>query len=41
MSGSEATLRPTCFIVTRLRAPAYAAPAATSSPAFSLTDHST
>ena len=41
MSGSEATLSPTCFIVTIARAPAYAAPAATSMAAFSLTDHST
>ncbi len=41
MSGSDATLRPTCFMVTSERAPAYAAPAAISSAAFSLTDHST
>ena len=41
MSGSAATFSPTCFIVTRERAPAYAAPAAASSPVFSFVDHST
>ena len=41
ISGSEATFRPTCFIVTSARLPVYAAPAATSSATFSFTDHST
>ena len=41
MRGSAATFRPTHFMVTSERAPAYEAPAATSSAAFSLTDHST
>ena len=41
MRGSAATFRPTHFMVTSERAPAYDAPAATSSAAFSFTDHST
>ena len=34
-SGSAATFRPTCFIVTSARAPPYAAPSATSNATFS------
>ena len=40
ISGSAATFKPTCFIVTIVRAPPYAALAATSIAAFSFTDHS-
>jgi hypothetical protein len=38
--ASEATFMPTCFIAQKLRDPAIAAPKATSSETFSLTDHS-
>ena len=41
ISGSDATLRPTCFMVTSVLAPLYDALAATSIAAFSFTDHST
>ena len=40
MSGSAATFRPTCFMVTRLMAPARVAPAATSKATFSLEEYS-
>ena len=40
MSGSAATLSPTSFIVTSVRAPAIDAPAAASRATFSLGDHS-
>jgi hypothetical protein len=40
MSASAATFKPTCFIVTRQRAPARHAPAATSRATFSFGDHS-
>ncbi len=39
MNGSAATLRPTCFIATRLRAPARLAPTAVSIATFSLMHH--
>jgi hypothetical protein len=39
-SGSAATLRPTCFMVTIVRAPARDVPTAVSSATFSLTHHS-
>ncbi len=39
-SGSAATLRPTCFIAASERAPATAAPMATSTATFSLGAHS-
>ena len=41
MSASLATFSPTCLHVNRQRAPAYAAPAKSSSAAFSFVDHST
>ena len=41
MNGSAATFRPTCFMVTRVRAPASEAPMPVSSATFSLTHHST
>ena len=40
MNGSAATLSPTCFIVTSVRAPPMAEPMPTSSATFSLGDHS-
>ena len=40
MRGSAATLRPTCFMVVRARAPAKEAPITTSMATFSFTDHS-
>jgi len=40
MSGSAATLSPTCFIVTIVRAPAQEAAATTSNATFSFGDHS-
>ncbi len=40
MRGSAATLRPTCFMVQKARAPASEAPAATSKATFSLGAHS-
>ena len=40
MSGSIATLRPTCFIAVRARAPAIEAPIAVSTATFSFTAHS-
>ena len=40
MSGSIATLRPTCFMHTSARAPPMEAPTAISMATFSLTDHS-
>ena len=39
-SGSHATLSPTCFMETSVRAPRIAAPMPTSSATFSLGDHS-
>jgi len=39
-NGSAATLRPTCFMHTRARAPAMAAPVAASMATFSFGDHS-
>ena len=39
-NGSAPTLRPTCFIVARARAPASAAPVAASTATFSLGAHS-
>ena len=38
-SGSAATLRPTCFMATRVRTPAREHPTAVSSATFSLTHH--
>ncbi len=40
MSGSAATLSPTCFMVHMARSPATAAPAAASSATFSLVEYS-
>ena len=40
ISASAATLRPTCFIAQKARAPTIEAPSATSSETFSFTDHS-
>jgi len=39
MSGSAATLTPTCFMATRVRAPPMEAPMAISKATFSLVDH--
>ena len=39
MSGSAATLTPTCFMATRVRAPPMEAPQPTSKATFSLGDH--